>query len=295
MYHNQSDSFLTASGNPEKGRAVGSFEHPTCRVNAGGGGGGEEGNEDHKGLRMHLPFLKSLAVTEGPPQPNDPNNLTSSQLFVVEPLSRKVVEPVGWVTPCRLRHVCSGKYLAVNTDAPMPTNAMTATTTPQQGIGVGGTAAGKGGGAGAGAGGGALGKGGRANASEVWFAPYLADDCFPTNHDFTDFKDEQLLRDGDQDGNLDLAFPSFMVFHLTPTEEPPFPWLPLQDVPLRIEHRYRDTSSASAAAAAASGAKGTTTMRTLYLHDTELYKPWSSTRAKAGQQAVEASGLMEAS
>jgi hypothetical protein len=46
-----------------------------------------------------------------------PPPFQGKQLWCVEPLGRLVKVAVGWAAEVRVRHVGSGKYLAVNTDA----------------------------------------------------------------------------------------------------------------------------------------------------------------------------------
>jgi hypothetical protein len=60
----------------------------------------------------------------------------------------------------------------------------------------------------------------------VWYAPFLVDDSFPLGYDFSNLgndcnSDEEhvrLTRDGDEEGGLDLAYHSCMIFYISPTE-----------------------------------------------------------------------------
>ena len=114
LFHAQAEAFAAASCDGEKGRTVGSVDGalpPAVR----------EG-----GLRMHLPYLKPLAAAsegDASPEPTDPAAHSAKQLFVFEPLSRSISTGVGWRMDVRVRHLGSGKYLAVSTDPPPPEGA----------------------------------------------------------------------------------------------------------------------------------------------------------------------------
>ena len=192
LYNPQTEAFVQASANPEKGRLVGSGLPPATR----------EG-----GLRMHLPYLKPLerggngaSAAAATAEPADPANQNGKQLWCVEPLSRSVATVAGWAMDVRLRHVGSGKYLAVNTDAPPVALEKRKGETP---IKV--------------------------------FAPYLCDDAYPPGYDFSsshlvagmvaggsdgggglglEAEAERQTVDGDASGALDLAWPANMVFKL---------------------------------------------------------------------------------
>jgi hypothetical protein len=101
----QADAFATASCDPEKGRRPGSGQWAATRVG---------------GARMHLPYLKKLPLDVAglAAEPGEVKHHTAKQLWCVEPLVRCRTGPAKWGVPVRLRHVGSGKYLAVNTDQP---------------------------------------------------------------------------------------------------------------------------------------------------------------------------------
>ena len=56
-------------------------------------------------------------ATAQAPEPSDPRHHSAKQLWAVEYLDRRVAGAVVWHQDVRLRHVGSGKYLALNTDA----------------------------------------------------------------------------------------------------------------------------------------------------------------------------------
>jgi len=68
------------------------------------------------------PLISSLQVirdTGSEPDPMNPANHSAKGLWCFEPLQRTEVTTVGWSAPCRVRHVPSGKYLAVDTASPL--------------------------------------------------------------------------------------------------------------------------------------------------------------------------------
>ena len=99
LYHSQSESFVQASCDAEKDR-----RNPQ----------GREG-----GVPTHLPYLKQLPDLGEDPDPTDPKNHFPKGVWCFEPRSRGTSGTVDWDKPIRVRHVPSGRYLAVNTEAPL--------------------------------------------------------------------------------------------------------------------------------------------------------------------------------
>jgi hypothetical protein len=101
LYHSQSESFMHASCDPEKS---------------------VRGEKREHGLPVHTPYLKILADRGADPDPANPMNHLSKGVWCFEPaLTRTVKTVVSWDTPVRLRHVPSGRYLALNTSKPIAT------------------------------------------------------------------------------------------------------------------------------------------------------------------------------
>jgi hypothetical protein len=193
FYHSQSESFVTASANQEKGRIPGSYESAMTR----------EGN-----MRMHVSYLKVLSNEDGTPQPGDPTNHNSKQLWTFEPTKRTESGAVCWASPFRIRHVMSGKYLAINTDLPPYSTS---------------------------------------SDGEVHYSTYLCDDAYPPGSNILEKDDNYLYemstRDGDANGSLDLTFHSNMLFYVISTDRPASNLIPRGEIAVRIEHRYEVPSN----------------------------------------------------
>ncbi len=67
------------------------------------------------GLPLHIPYLKLLVDHGDGPQPYDPHNLLPKALWAFELPKRTTSGIVSWDTPLRIKHVTSGRYLAVDT------------------------------------------------------------------------------------------------------------------------------------------------------------------------------------
>jgi hypothetical protein len=99
LYHSQSESFVQASSDAEKDRR-----------NADIRDGGDP---------CHVPFLKKLPDLGENPDPTDPLHQVPKSVWAFEPLRRTISEVVEWDGKIRVRHVPSGRYLAVDTSAPV--------------------------------------------------------------------------------------------------------------------------------------------------------------------------------
>jgi hypothetical protein len=109
LFHSQSGSFVAASGNPEKGRGGETREYfPATAGNP----------KPAVQLACHQPYLKLLSDAEGAPDPADPKQQNAKGVWSVENVSRATDGRVGWNAPVRVRHVGSGKYLAVDASKP---------------------------------------------------------------------------------------------------------------------------------------------------------------------------------
>ena len=115
LYHSQSESFVSASCDSEKGEVV---------VDDDGDGRSDRLVTQQlrpwfngRLLPAHIPYLKVLADgTSARVDPSDKNHHTAKSLWVIEPAhTRAARTSIPWDKPCRLRHLTSGKYLAVDT------------------------------------------------------------------------------------------------------------------------------------------------------------------------------------
>lgn len=95
LYHSQSESFFQASCDPDKGHRK------------------REAREDDD--LSHVPYLKKLTNLLESPDPTDPEHQTPKSVWCFEPFNRTHAQLVGWDTKVRVRHVPSGRYLAVDT------------------------------------------------------------------------------------------------------------------------------------------------------------------------------------
>lgn len=111
LYHSQSEAFVQASCNLDKDQCP-------KRVPLSG---------TQLELPPHLPYLRLLDDTGEEPDPTDPRNHTSKSIWTFEPVSRRRSSTVRWNTPVRIRHVPSGRYLAVDTKRPLKTVSPTET------------------------------------------------------------------------------------------------------------------------------------------------------------------------
>jgi hypothetical protein len=112
LLHPETDSFMQASSDPDKGEVLDSIP-------------GEDGDSAHKeqtrflrvgGLPAHVPYLKLLPHGA---DPSSKSHLNGKACWVFESMDRTECSPVRWYSmPLRLRHVASGKYLAVDTSSP---------------------------------------------------------------------------------------------------------------------------------------------------------------------------------
>jgi hypothetical protein len=99
LYHSQSESFVQASSDPEKDRRNGDVR--------------EDGDP------CHVPFLKKLPDMGDTPDPTDPKHQVPKSVWCFEPLKRSTAQVVAWDSEIRVRHVPSGRYLAVDTLMPV--------------------------------------------------------------------------------------------------------------------------------------------------------------------------------
>lgn len=99
LFHSQTESFLNASCDADKDR----------RFQLGRNNGREP---------AHVPYLKKLPDHGEEPDPSDPHNHYPKSIWCFEPQRRQVSTTVVWEQSVRVRHVPSGRYLAVDTSAP---------------------------------------------------------------------------------------------------------------------------------------------------------------------------------
>jgi len=69
------------------------------------------------GSPLHIPYLKALPVSGMKPDPADPVHQFPKSLWCFEPPRRSSAASVSWGNAVRVRHVASGRYLAVDTRA----------------------------------------------------------------------------------------------------------------------------------------------------------------------------------
>jgi hypothetical protein len=106
LFHISSSSFIAASGNAEKDGDKRTWKSP-------------DGSTSNN-LPPHIPYLKKLIGKDGrTPDPSDPSNQNVKSLWCFEHESRAMLGPCSWEQPVRIRHVPSGKYLAINTNQPL--------------------------------------------------------------------------------------------------------------------------------------------------------------------------------
>ena len=78
---------------------------------------GREGGQ----LNSHIPYLARLKDTHGgeDSDPSDPHQHLPKALWCFEPLNRRSCTTIEWEHGVRVRHVPSGRYLAVDTTSPL--------------------------------------------------------------------------------------------------------------------------------------------------------------------------------
>jgi hypothetical protein len=107
LQHPETGGFVQASSNSDKGRvldfAEGAFEPDQ-------GGARSETLLREGGGAVHVPYLKAGAQAGG--------QLSAKGVWTFELLDRAASGPVLWRSPLRVRHVPSGKYLAVDSTKP---------------------------------------------------------------------------------------------------------------------------------------------------------------------------------
>ena len=174
LFHTQSDAFIQASCNPEKGESFATkmtrrkstisnadMMAPLGGDNGDGGGGGAAPSTAQRrddGDVCHCAYFRILGEVAssaglgggsssmggvalggggdggsgrgrgGDKDPTNPANQSVKGLWSLELPRRDVSEPINWDTPVRLRHVGSGKYLAVS--APKPKHSCALPTPP---------------------------------------------------------------------------------------------------------------------------------------------------------------------
>lgn len=105
LFHTQSESFLLASCDLEK-----NHKHPEPRV--------FELGDDLDELPAHIPYLRPIYRGESSAiDPTDPRNFSAKAVWVFENVSRLTSTVVTADDPVRIRHVPSGRYLAVDTES----------------------------------------------------------------------------------------------------------------------------------------------------------------------------------
>jgi len=106
LYHSQAESFLHASCNPDKEHGGTVMRQRTTK----------QGHEPIPFKHGHIPYLKPISGED--PDPSNPLNQSSKGVWCFENLKRSQGSVVKWGSPVRIRHMPSGKYLAVNTEDP---------------------------------------------------------------------------------------------------------------------------------------------------------------------------------
>jgi hypothetical protein len=124
LYHSESESFVQASSNAEKENlknAASPNENSSSGGGSGGGGGSLYDSIDTQwsmtregGDPPHIPFLKQLLDLGETPDPTDPKNQSTKSVWSFEYVKRSQCAPIGWGLSVRVRHVPSGRYLAVD-------------------------------------------------------------------------------------------------------------------------------------------------------------------------------------
>ena len=112
LFQSQSESFVQCSSDPEKDRL-----YPDGRS------GGNEPN--------HIPYFRELpdsSTSTTLRDEADPANHCPKQLWAFEPLTRSTCVCVRWDSPFRIRHVPSGRYLAIDLSREISAEISSATT-----------------------------------------------------------------------------------------------------------------------------------------------------------------------
>ena len=105
LFHTQSESFLLASCDLNK-----NHKNPEPRV--------FELDDDLDELPAHMPYLRPIYRGENAAvDPTDPRNFSAKAVWVFENVSRLTSTVVANEEPVRIRHVPSGRYLAVDTES----------------------------------------------------------------------------------------------------------------------------------------------------------------------------------
>ena len=103
LYHSQAESFIHASCNPDKEQGGTVMRQRTTK----------QGHEPVPFKHGHIPYLKAMADTGEDPDPSNPLNQSSKGVWCFENTKRSSGSVVKWDHPVRIRHMPSGKYLAV--------------------------------------------------------------------------------------------------------------------------------------------------------------------------------------
>ena len=187
LYHPQTEALVNASCDPDKDRI-----YPEGRVG---------------GVPAHIPYLRKLADRGETPDPNDRTHHFPKSVWCFEPLTRRYSRTVAWRQPVRLRHLASGRYLAVDTSLAIPIIHVT-------------------------------GDAPSLDDEEMWYRTYMVDDAqVEEDPDFfnifgkaysTDFKTAKL---------------ESLVFWLSSAVEPNSSCLPMDEMGLRIEHEFLDPTT----------------------------------------------------
>jgi hypothetical protein len=118
LFNSEADCFLVASCDPDKNEKKNNSKR-AFRI------GDAESTDALMQLPAHLPYFRPLAkaqaklayVSDEALDPTDPRNISSKSVWVFESLTRLSSSVVRRDTAVRIRHVPSGRYLAVDTSS----------------------------------------------------------------------------------------------------------------------------------------------------------------------------------
>ncbi len=101
--------YLQASSNPDKGETLDALPGDVSNLEENGSGARllREGR-----VPAHLPYLKPLVSSNAA----HPDNRNGKSIWRFEPLDPTAADVVCFYSPLRIRHVATGKYLAIVTD-----------------------------------------------------------------------------------------------------------------------------------------------------------------------------------
>jgi hypothetical protein len=212
LYHSQSECFVQASSDSEKDRLA----NTTASTLTSSLSGTEVieslthfGENDEKlsavrenGDPAHIPFLKKLSDLGENPDPTDPTHQIVKSVWCFETMKRSNSDVVSWDKQVRVRHVPSGRYLAVDTSEPIKVE-----------------------------------DGGQ---HECWYRTFLVDDSSREEDEINEEKLMNIF--DDQGRNLGFKTIEYksMIFTVTAADVTNSNFVPDSNVSLRLEHPYKD-------------------------------------------------------